>query len=112
MTIYSGIALAALYVLAYICDLVFKIHTDKFYSPFHLMGGFLVFVFLNSFIQNKAVSLALVIVVGILWEIYEYILWKLFKGKPFKRPKKKDTTYDLIFDFIGGLTSLILTTLI
>lgn len=112
ITLYSGIALVLLYVLAYVCNLAFKISSDRFYSPFHFLGGFLTFIFLNSLIQKTLISLILVVLVGILWEIYEWLLWKFVNRKFFARPKKKDTTSDLIFDLLGGLTALILISLI
>jgi hypothetical protein len=112
ITLYSGVSLILLYLLAYGCYFVFRITSDKFYSPFHFMGGFLTFIFFNRLTHKVLLSLILVVMIGIIWEIYEWLMWKYVSKKFFARPKKKDTTSDLFFDLLGGVLALILTSLI
>lgn len=111
-TIYSSIALVFVFVLSYTCGWAFKIRSDKFYRPFHFTGGFLTYVLADSLSFNQITGLILVIFVGIAWEIYEWVFWKYLSKRKIDKPRKKDTTDDLIMDFVGGLSALILTGLI
>lgn len=76
------------------------------------MGGFLVYIFVNSLLKIKLLSLFLVVIVGIAWEIYEWLLWKFIFKRRLEKPQKKDTIDDLIKDFLGGLSALIITSLL
>ena len=105
ITLWSFIILLFLYIAANVCWHLFKIINNNFYKPFHFAGGFFIYVFLESILRNKLLSLFLVIIVGIAWEIYEWLLWKyVFKRKKDK-PQKKDTTNDLFMDLAGGVTA-------
>ena len=112
ITFYSFITLVFLYFLSYICSYLFKIRSNKFYKWFHFAGGFLIYIFVNSLINNQLLSLFIVILVGIAWESYEWLLWKFIFKRKFEKPGKKDTTDDLIKDFLGGLTAFAVTELI
>ena len=112
LTTLSFLALILLYALANICDRVFNIHSNKFYKMFHFAGGFFVYIFINSLISNKLVSLFGVILVGVVWEIYEWLFWKYVSKRKIDKPQKKDTTNDLFMDFWGGTSALILTSLL
>lgn len=111
-TLDSFIALIFLYFLSYISCYLFKIHSNKFYRWFHFAGGFLIYIFVNSLINNSLLSLFITILVGIAWEIYEWLLWKFILKRKLDKPGKKDTTDDLIKDFLGGLTAFAVTELI
>lgn len=92
------------FALAEISSFVFKIRTNIYYSFFHFVGGGLTYLFLLSIINNNIVSLIGVLVVGILWEIHEWILWKYILKKKRYKPEKKDTLNDIVLDIFGGLT--------
>lgn len=112
ITILSLAALFSLYLLSYVCGYVFKIYSNKFYGIFHFAGGYLMYIFINSLVKNWLLSLSGVVIVGILWEIYEWIFWKYISRRKRDKPQKKDTTNDLFMDILGGITSLALTRLI
>jgi len=112
ITILSLAALFFLYILSYACSYVFKIYSNKFYRIFHFAGGYLIYVFINSLVKNWLLSLFGVIVIGILWEIYERVFWKYISRRKRDRPQKKDTTDDLFMDFLGGISAFVLTDLV
>jgi hypothetical protein len=103
LTIISFSSLVVLYALANFCGFVVKIQSDWFYAPFHLVGGALTFLFFHSFLPNYVVCLFLTEAVGILWEVYEWLLWKYFLKKKIYKPQADDTRNDLILDFAGAL---------
>lgn len=111
-TAYSFIALVFLYFLSYACSYLFKIRSNKFYKWFHFAGGYLIYIFVNSLINNWMLSLFLTILVGIFWEIYEWLLWRYILKRRFEKPQKKDTTDDLIKDFLGGLSAFAISQLV
>jgi hypothetical protein len=101
--------LITLFILSEICGQVFKIRNNSFYRIFHFTGGCLTFLFLFSMIPNTILCLILTEIVGVFWEIYEWIRWKYFGRKKIDRPQKKDTLEDLVLDFTGGVFALIFT---
>ena len=102
----SLLGLITLFVLAQIATFTFKITRNRFYSPFHFAGGFLVAFLLFSITGNYLYAVFGTLGVGVLWEIYEYLLWILvLKEKRFKQ-ERKDTINDLILDVLGGLSAL------
>lgn len=105
----SILGLIVLFVLAQIATFKFNITRSRFYAPFHFAGGFLIGTLLFTISGNFAYSVSGTLAVGLLWEVYEYLLWKfVLKKKRFKQ-ERLDTIEDVIFDFFGGLTaSLIL----
>jgi hypothetical protein len=105
ITLYSFVALTFLYFLSYVCSYLFKIRSDKFYKWFHFAGGYLIYIFTNSLINNWLISLIITIFVGIAWEIYEWLSWKYIFKRKLEKPQKKDTIDDLIKDFLGGLSA-------
>lgn len=112
ITALSGLTLIFLFLFSYFCGFILKITSDKFYQPFHFAGGFLVFVFIDSFINNRGLSLILSVGIGIVWEIYEWLLWRYVLKKKLYKPKGADTKDDLIKGFLGGITALILKVLL
>lgn len=108
----SFLALVFLYFLSYTSCYLFKIRSNKFYKWFHFAGGYLIYVFIDSIINNRLLSLFVVILVGIAWEVYEWLLWKYILKSKFQKPQKKDTTDDLIKDFLGGLTAFAVSELV
>lgn len=70
------------------------------------------YIFINSLVKNWLLSLSGVIIVGILWEIYEWIFWKHISRRKRDKPQKKDTTDDLFMDFLGGLSAFVLIDLV
>lgn len=72
--IYLIIGLIILFVSAEMASFVFKIHSNIFYRVFHFVGGALTYLFFLNLTQNRLLSLGLVLAIGILWEIHEWIL--------------------------------------
>ncbi len=105
----SILGLIALFVLAQVSSFKFNITRSRFYAPFHFAGGFLVGTLLFSLSGNFAYAVSGTLAVGLLWEAYEYLLWRfVLKKKRFKQ-ERGDTIEDVILDIFGGLTaSLIL----
>lgn len=78
--------------------------------PMHFLGGvvvsFLFFYIFYSWLLNKNfskklfLSLIFVLIVGLGWEIFEYIFNNLIKGDLFYL---KDTLEDLFFDILGSI---------
>lgn len=101
--IYLIIGLIILFVSVEICAFVFKIHSDRFYRVFHFAGGALTYLLFLNLTQNRLVSLGLVLVIGVLWEIHERILWKFFLKKSVYKPGGRDTKDDLLMDILGAL---------
>jgi predicted membrane protein len=100
--------LACLFILAEISGSVFKIYSNRFYSYFHFVGGALTFLFWQSLMNNLISCLLLTGLVGVLWEIYEYFDWKLFRKRKIYKPQDNDTINDLIMDMLGGLAVVII----
>lgn len=46
--------------------------------------------------------------VGLLWEVYEYLLWRFVLKEDRFKQEKMDTIVDIILDFAGGLTAAII----
>lgn len=92
-----------LFALAQIATFIFKITRDRFYAPFHFAGGFLVATLLYSITGNYLYAVLGTLGVGVLWEVYEYLLWRfVLKDDKFKQ-EKQDTINDVILDFLGGV---------
>jgi hypothetical protein len=96
------------YVMAEVSNFVFKIYSNNYYSVFHFVGGALTYLLLLSITQNSILSLVGVLIVGILWEIHEWLLWKYFLKKGIYKPEREDTMNDIIFDVLGGIVVYIL----
>jgi hypothetical protein len=107
LTLFSFLVLLFLYIAANVSWRFFKITSNNFYKPFHFMGGFFVYIFIESVLKNKLLSLFLVVIVGILWEIYEWLLWRYILKRKRDKPQKKDTTNDLFMDLAGGVIAVI-----
>lgn len=106
LTIFSFTGLVVLYFLSLFTSYKLKISNDNFYAPFHFLAGGLVGLFFYSLSSNLKLSLLLTLVVGIIWEIYEQIIWKVFVKKKQLRPKRQDTVNDLILDVLGSLLAI------
>lgn len=102
----TGTGLFVLFVVSEICGHILKIKSQKFYMPFHFTGGVLTFLFLNSFIKNLVLSVLFVFIVGVLWEIYEWLRWKYFLKEKMYKPEKGDTLNDLVLDIVGAIVGL------
>jgi VanZ family protein len=77
----------------------------------HFLGGFwlgclLLWLFRveQMSLQSSFFILGGVLVVGVLWEIFEVFFHQYIAGSPFDL---RDTLSDLFFDFAGGLLSLL-----
>ena len=111
--------LIALFVLAQFAGFVLKIRSDGFYKPFHFAGGFLTAVLMFAVINKisagqilfgdlAAYVLSLTVIVGILWEIYEWLLWRYFLKVKKLKPQRADTINDLMLDFLGGALAILI----
>ena len=82
----------------------------------HFLGGFLLAALFLNFLDGKLVLLA-VLIIGIIWEIYELIVTKNKKNKKYLENKFKyyitpstfsDTILDLLLAFLGAVFYLYL----
>lgn len=103
----SSIGLILLFILAEVCGEILKIRKNSFYRLFHFTGGALTFLFFFSLIPNTILCLILTETVGVLWEIYEWIRWKLSPKKKLNKLERKDTIEDLILDMGGAIFGLL-----
>ena len=106
-TLLNLLGLIILLIANFISVKVFKIRNNKFYAPFHFLGGLLTMFLFLSLVGRILVALSLTILVGILWEITEWLWWKLVIKKQEYKPGGRDTMNDLILDFLGGITAII-----
>ena len=106
VAVFAGLVL--LYLLAQISGEIFKIRKNSFYSYFHFVGGGLTYLFWQSLIPNWFYCLLLTGLVGVLWEIYEYVDWRFFRKQKRFKPEDKDTLNDLVMDLLGGLVVVII----
>lgn len=97
------VSLFLLFILSEAMGFVAKIRSNKFFTVFHFAGGGLAYLLFLNLTKNNLLSLLLVVVVGILWEIHEWILWKFFLKKRIYRPGGADTKEDLLMDLLGAL---------
>lgn len=108
LRLFSFFGLISIFALAQIATFVFKITRNRFYNLFHFAAGILLAIFFFSFFGSYTFALLATLVTGVLWEIYEYLLWKfVLKKKKFK-PERKDTVQDIVLDFLGGLTAVVI----
>mgnify|MGYP001609135552 FL=1 len=106
-TLLNLLGLIILLIANFISVKVFKIRNNKFYAPFHFLGGLLTMFLFLSLVGRILVALSLTILVGILWEITEWLWWKIVIKKQEYKPGGRDTMNDLILDFLGGITAII-----
>lgn len=111
LLIVSVIVLFLLFVIAYIYNLVFKVYSDKFYRIFHFLGGGFSFLFFWSLTKLVFLSFFFVLLISILWEIHEWVMWKFVFKKKALKPGEKDTLDDLFLDMIGAFVFYLLTML-
>ena len=102
VTVSAGLLI--LLLVAETASFVFKVHSQRFYVAFHLVGGALVYLFFLILTQNKFFSLGLVLTIGLLWEFHEWVLWKFFLKKRVYKPGGGDTRNDLLMDLLGALS--------
>lgn len=108
--------------LAFVIVFIFLVNllANKFYWYYsiwyfdiimHFLGGFwvgLVFIWL-FYAESLSLRLVLkiilgVLLVGILWEVFEILVNNNIAQNPFNTP---DTTSDLLFDLSGGLCAIL-----
>lgn len=61
----------------------------------------------KSFLLKIFISLLFLLVIAVLWEVFEFIIDKVFDF-PLLQKGPRDTLWDLIFDIIGGSVGIIL----
>lgn len=109
LTTISLLALFIIFLVSRITDYVFKIRNDTFYRPFHFAGGF--FVTLAAFDITKSFisSIVITIIIGLLWEAYEWALWRYipYFHKRENKPGIEDTKNDLLLDLLGSVSALL-----
>jgi len=97
------IGMIILFIGAEISSFIFNINADKFYKIFHFVGGAMSYLlFLNMF-YNRFFAIVLVLVLGLFWELHEWLLWKFFLKKKKFKPGGRDTLNDLMMDVLGAL---------
>lgn len=104
----SLLGIASTYLLSLLCGYVFKIQNDLFYAPFHFTGGLLFGVLFFALTGNAFFTVILTFIIGLLWELYEQIIWKFLVKKKKLRPGKQDTINDLILDTLGSVVAVFL----
>ncbi|MFH1200916.1 MAG: hypothetical protein V1484_01120 [bacterium] len=83
--------------------------------PMHFLGGFCVGLFLIWLLSYKNSSLEInlklicriflgVLIIGILWELYEILFYNILAQNPFNI---LDITHDIFFDLSGGLCAIL-----
>ncbi len=79
----------------------------------HFSGGFLTAVFWTAFISSGILIVILALWVGVLWEVYEYLLG-IYKFKKYGTikyiTKTADTLEDLFFDTLGAVVWVLILT--
>lgn len=103
LVVWSIAGLVGLLILSRITTYVLGIRSDKFYSYFHLTAGILATFLFYSFTGSYVLSIALTLLLGITWEVYEWYEWKLVVKKKKFKPQPDDTRNDLVVDFVGSL---------
>lgn len=106
---YILLVLLAIFLAAEVCGYILKIRSKNFFYAFHFAGGVFICLLFYILTQNSIVSLAATFAIGILWEIYEWVLWKYFLKKKIYKPERTDTIKDIIFDMLGAVTLIFLT---
>lgn len=107
---YSIVFLAIIHILA--LDFGWYYIYPWFDMVTHFLGGFsslflVSYLFFNIFLYKSYkffIFIFFVILIGVSWEVYEYVLTNMWAGMPFKI---KDTTADLFFDTFGGLVGVL-----
>ena len=108
LTTLSLLGLLGLYVISLITSFIFDIQDNRFYMPFHFLGGFLLTLLFFGITKNPGLAVMLTLLTGISWEIYEYLLWKYFLKKKKFKPQRRDTINDFFLDFLGALLAIFL----
>lgn len=116
MLLISVISLSGLFIL----NLTFGIKYGFgfrhywFFETLHFLGGFFLAMFLANFTDLKILIFAGIAITSFLWEITEYLIWKIPKlSSGFKKtfdlkkninikPKWQDTVLDIILNFSGA----------
>ena len=111
LTYVSAVVLFFIFVTAEFCGHALKIYNDKFFNKFHFAGGLFSYLFIFSLTSSVLFSLLLVLIIGLLWEAHEWILWRYFFKKN-KHYELDDTPTDIAFDMAGAITGVILVALI
>lgn len=103
----SAVALFVIFIAGEFCGYVLKIYSDRFFSWFHFTGGFFLYLFCFSLIKDVFTSIILVITIGTLWELHEWILYyTILKRNKHYRPD--DSLADLFFDVLGAAGALVI----
>ena len=69
------------------------------------VGMFFIYLFIRKGKQANAIKILLsVLFIGILWEVFEFIVYQRLGGIPFNI---LDTLLDIFFDFLGGSLALL-----
>jgi len=108
LVIASLLGLISLFVLAQLATFIFKITRNRFYSLFHFAGGFLVSTLLFRLSGNYLYAIFGTLGIGVLWEIYEYLLWRFVQKDDKFKQERKDTINDIVLDFLGGITAIVI----
>jgi len=105
-----------LYISIPILGLMFLISRSSFFMRkkerwigwkiMHFWGGFFVAMFWSGLVEYSLLVISLTLIVGVLWEFYEYFygLYKFKKtGTKKYMIKISDTAKDLILDTLGAI---------
>jgi VanZ family protein len=106
----SLIALIALFLIAQVTTFIFGVRNEKFYAPFHFGAGILLGIIFFSITKSALLVIIFSITVGVLWEIYEQLMWKHVLKKEKFRPQRQDTINDLFLDFLGSILGIFIFT--
>lgn len=115
MLITSIIILAGILVLNVVVGIYYRFGVKHywFFETLHFLGGFFVAMFLSNFFQSEILILINLGAVVFLWELAEIFIAKIpLFANYFKMilkqknitPRWRDTTLDVVLDFIGAIT--------
>ena len=113
MLIFSVIALVFLFLVNILFGVKLKFGYKHywFFEFEHFLGGFFVAMFLSNFTDLVALIFIGLAVITFLWELVEYLIARFRKSSNYiKRsfhiknvsPAWKDTTLDIILNFLGA----------
>ncbi len=62
----------------------------------------------KSLLFKIFISFLFLLAIAVLWEVFEFTIDKCFNPLPPLQPGVKDTLWDLFFDFLGGITAVLI----
>jgi len=64
---------------------------------------------IKNIILKFFIAFLILLIIAVLWEVFEFTIDTCFKPSPPLQPGVEDTLWDLIFDMLGGIVGIGLT---